>query len=69
MNTRLKIGITVVALMAAGCAGNATTSASAGGTLSVDAMPVRTLSGAAVTAGPSGIPVTGRDWNCRGCYK
>ena len=70
MNSRLKHAITILGLAAAGCAGDPTSSAARGGTLptpAVDAVPVHTLSGAAVTSIP-GVPVTGRNWNCRGCY-
>ena len=66
---KLKLGITILALTAAACAGDPMTSASGGATLAVDAAPMRTLSGDAVTSGPQRAPVTGRDWNCRGCYK
>ena len=72
MNARLKLGITILALTAAGCAGDPTTSAAAGGTLApapVDAAPVRTISGDPVISRSSSAPVSGRDWNCRGCYK
>ena len=72
MVSKLKLGITILACSAAGCAGQATTSAVAGGTLApspaVDAAPARTLSGAALTSG-TGAAVTGRDWNCPRCYK
>jgi hypothetical protein len=69
MKTRLKLTTTLLCLAVAGCAGQPTTSAAAGGTLAVDATPVRTFSGAAVTAGPGSVTVTGRDWNCPRCYK
>ena len=69
MNTRLKVAITLLVMTAAACAGDPTTSASAGATLPVDAVPVRTLSGDPVTSGPQLAPVTGRDWNCPRCYK
>jgi hypothetical protein len=69
MCSRLKLGITILALTAAGCAGDPMTSASGGGTLAIDAAPVRTLPGDPLTAGPDRAPVTGRDWNCPRCYK
>ena len=71
MYSRLKLGITILALAAAGCAGDPTISAVAGGTQAreVNAVPVRTLSGGAVTSAVSGVVVTGRDWNCPQCYK
>ena len=69
MYRRLKLAITILGFMAAGCAGDPVTSASGGSTLAIDAAPVRTLSGNPVTAGPDRAPVTGRDWNCPRCYK
>jgi len=72
MHSNLKLAIATLAFAAAGCAGDPTISAVAGGTLApapaVDAAPVSTLSGAPVTS-RSGVPVTGRDWNCPRCYK
>jgi hypothetical protein len=66
--SKLKLAITVVALTAAGCAGDPTTSAAAGGTQTpVDAEPVRTFSGDPVIL-RSNAPVTDRDWNCPRCY-
>ena len=40
MYSRTKLAITILALAAAGCAGNPMTSASSGATLAVDAAPV-----------------------------
>jgi len=72
MHSKLTLGIVTLALAAAGCAGDPTISAVAGGTVApapeVDAAPVFTRSGGAVTS-TSGVPVTGRDWNCPRCYK
>jgi hypothetical protein len=72
MHSKLTLGITILALSAAGCAGDPTTSAVAGGMLApapvVDAVPMRTLSGGAMIS-PAGVTVTGRDWNCPRCYK
>lgn len=70
MHSRLKIGITILALAAAGCAGQPTTSA-AGGTQApaLDATtPILTFSGDPLIS-RSSAPVTGRDWNCPRCYK
>ena len=69
MCKRLKLGITILALTAAACAGDPMTSASGGATLAVDAAPMRTRSGDPVTSGPERALVTGRDWNCPRCYK
>ena len=73
MYSKLKLSIIILGLAAAGCAGDPTISAVAGGTLTpapaVYAAPVFTLSGDAVTSARSGVPVTGRDWNCPRCYK
>jgi len=72
MRSKLKLGITVLAFTVAGCAGDPSNWAAAGGTLApapaVDAVPVRTLYGGAVTS-TSGVPATGRDSNCPRCYK
>jgi hypothetical protein len=72
MFSKLKLSVTILALTAAGCAGDATISAMAGATVApapaVDAAPVYTLSGDRVTS-HSGVPVSGRDWNCPRCYK
>jgi hypothetical protein len=71
MYSKLKLTIIILGLSAAGCAGEPF-SAVAGGTLApspaVDAAAVYTLSGDRVTS-RSGVPVTGRDWNCPRCYK
>jgi hypothetical protein len=67
--SKAKLVITILALTAAGCAGDSIGAASAGGTLAVDAGPVQTLSGASVSSGPERAPITGRDWNCPRCYK
>jgi len=71
MYSKLKLSVIILGLAAAGCAGDPF-SAVAGGTQApapaVDAAPALTLSGDAVTA-RSGVPVTGRDWNCPRCYK
>jgi hypothetical protein len=71
MHSKLKLVIAMLAFTAAGCAGDPTISAVAGGTLApaVDAVPVRTLSGGPVNSAHSSAPVTGRDWNCPRCYK
>jgi hypothetical protein len=70
VRSKLKLGITILAFTAAGCAGHPTTSAAAGGTQApaVDAAPVRTVSGDPVIL-RSSAPVSGRDWNCARCYK
>jgi len=71
MFNKLKLSVTILALTAAGCASDPF-SAVAGGTLApapaVDAAPVYTLSGDRVTS-RTGVPVSGRDWNCPRCYK
>jgi hypothetical protein len=69
MHSKLKLGIATLAFAAAACAGDPLASASGGATLAVDAAPVRTFSGGTVTSARSGVPVTGRDWNCPRCYK
>ena len=73
MYSKLKLSVIILGLAAAGCAGNPTISAVAGGTLApapaVDAAPVRTPTGGFVISARSGVLVTGRDWNCPRCYK
>ena len=72
MYSKLRLSVIILGLTTAGCAGDPTISAGAGGTLApapaVDAAPVYTLSGGPVTS-RSGVLVTGRDWNCPRCYK
>jgi len=72
MRSKLKLSITVLSFTIAGCAGDPANWAFAGGTMAparaADATPVSTLYGGAVTS-TSGVPVTGRDWNCPRCYK
>ena len=65
---KLKLGIAVLALATAGCAGNAATSAVGSSAPTMDATPIRTSSGSTVRSTYSNAPVTGRDWNCKGCY-
>jgi hypothetical protein len=73
MYSKLKLSVIILGLTVAGCAGDPTMSAVAGGTLApapaVDAAPALTLSGGPVTSARSGVLVTGRDWNCPRCYK
>ena len=72
MFSKLKLSVTILALTAAGCAGDALSprwlAATVAPAPAVDAAPVYTLSGDRMTS-RSGVPVTGRDWNCPRCYK
>lgn len=58
-----KLAVAVVAFAVAGCAGTLPPTSPA------DAVVVLSQFGVPVRSSFTNDPVTGRDWNCRGCYR